>query len=153
MTLKASRWGIHLTFTDSSVPSFSGNFRWTFPTMTGMLSLAYFIHNAILALLSHQRKPSNNCRDLSIAYMLVMCTFCYIGILFYASFPLPKHCIADNLLNNFVNSDTWAFMARVFLLIQMTTTLPLLLFILKGQVLKCLFNTISPGWVYKLFSL
>lgn len=148
VTYKSFKWGIHLTFQLPSLPSFSSNFLWTFPTLSGILSLAYFIHNAILVILSHQKHPENNIRDLSIAYTLVMITFCYVGLLFYASFPLPKFCIADNLLNNFVNSDFSAFLCRIFLLLQMTTTFPLLIFILKSQILKAVFNSAYPGTLH-----
>ena len=34
-------------------------------------------------------------RDLTIAYVLVAVTYIYMGIMFYAAFPLNKNCIED----------------------------------------------------------
>jgi len=35
-------------------------FQWTFPALTGILSLAYFIHNAVISIVRNQRNPENN---------------------------------------------------------------------------------------------
>jgi len=35
-------------------------FQWTFPALTGILSLAYFIHNAVISITRNQRYPENN---------------------------------------------------------------------------------------------
>jgi len=35
-------------------------FQLTFPALTGILSLAYFIHNAVISIVSNQQNPQNN---------------------------------------------------------------------------------------------
>ncbi|ESN93538.1 hypothetical protein HELRODRAFT_88518, partial [Helobdella robusta] len=153
ITIKACRWGLNLDFnssSSSSSSSFHDDFKWTFPVLSGMLSLAYFIHNAILSILKNQKNPENNTRDLSIAYMCVMFTFVFIGVTFYASFPLDKSCIADNLLNNFIASDILTFLSRIFLLIQMTTVFPLLAYIFRSQLMVILFKKVYPGLFHVL---
>jgi len=35
-------------------------FQWTFPALTGILSLAYFIHNAVISIVRNQQNPQNN---------------------------------------------------------------------------------------------
>lgn len=56
----------------------------------------------------------------------------------------------QNLLNNFVNSDIMAFVARIFLFFQMVTVFPLLLFILRIQVLSLFFHSVYPRSVILL---
>uniref|UniRef100_F7GWN6 Neutral amino acid transporter 9 n=2 Tax=Macaca TaxID=9539 RepID=F7GWN6_MACMU len=97
VTFKAVRLGFHLEFhwfipTEFFVPEI----RFQFPQLTGVLTLAFFIHNCIITLLKNNKKQENNVRDLCIAYMLVTLTYLYIGVLVFASFPSPplsKDCI------------------------------------------------------------
>nr|XP_054108224.1 neutral amino acid transporter 9 isoform X4 [Callithrix jacchus] len=97
VTFKAVRLGFHLEFhwfipTEFFVPEI----RLQFPQLTGVLTLAFFIHNCIITLLKNNKKQENNVRDLCIAYMLVTLTYLYIGVLVFASFPSPplsKDCI------------------------------------------------------------
>ncbi|KAK2157177.1 hypothetical protein LSH36_196g03032 [Paralvinella palmiformis] len=149
---KASQWRIHINFQNSKSPFYVPEFKWTFPALTGVLSLAMFIHNCVLSIVKNQRYPENNGRDLSIAYLCVSVTYIFVGIVFYISFPLPKSCIEDNLLNNFYNSDILAFTGRLFLFFQMVTVFPLILYICRVQVFSAVFNVIYPGlfWVLLL---
>jgi sodium-coupled neutral amino acid transporter 9 len=144
--IKSAKWGFHMNFT-STDPLAGGipEFQWTFPALTGILSLAYFIHNAVISIMRNQRHPENNGRDLTIAYICVAFTYIFVGIFFYSSFPLEKTCVEDNLLNNFRSADVWAFVARIFLFFQMMTVFPLLMFIFRIQVLGSLFASVYPG--------
>ncbi|PIO66320.1 hypothetical protein TELCIR_11971, partial [Teladorsagia circumcincta] len=71
------------------------DFNRNFPALTGMLTMSYFIHNAIITMLRNQRNPENNIRDLSIGYGLVGFSYIFVALAFYAAFPLPRSCIAD----------------------------------------------------------
>ena len=50
----------------------------------------------------------------------------------------------QNLLNNFPSSDIMSAIARMFLLFQMITVFPLLLYIFRIQVLDTIFGSIYP---------
>ncbi|XP_062067959.1 neutral amino acid transporter 9 [Lepus europaeus] len=149
VTLKAIRLGFHLEFhwfvsTDYFVPEI----RFQFPQLTGVLTLAFFIHNCIITLLKNNKNQENNVRDLCIAYMLVTLTYLYIGALVFASFPSPplsKDCIEQNFLDNFPSSDTLSFIARMFLLFQMMTVYPLLGYLARVQLLGHIFGDVYPS--------
>ncbi|KAF7483480.1 sodium-coupled neutral amino acid transporter 9 [Marmota monax] len=149
VTLKAIRLGFHLEFhwfmpTEFFVPEI----RYQFPQLTGVLTLAFFIHNCIITLLKNNKNQENNVRDLCIAYMLVTLTYLYIGVLVFASFPSPplsKDCIDQNFLDNFPSSDTLSFIARIFLLFQMMTVYPLLGYLARVQLLGHIFGDIYPS--------
>lgn len=149
VTLKAIRLGFHLEFhwfapTEFFVPEI----RAQFPQLTGVLTLAFFIHNCIITLLKNNKNQENNVRDLCIAYMLVTLTYLYIGVLVFASFPsppLPKDCIEQNFLDNFPSSDTLSFIARICLLFQMMTVYPLLGYLARVQLLGHIFGDIYPS--------
>ncbi|KAI5774589.1 SLC38A9 [Gulo gulo luscus] len=149
VTFKAIHLGFHLEFhwfmqTDYFVPEI----RFQFPQLTGVLTLAFFIHNCIITLLKNNRNQENNVRDLSIAYMLVTLTYLYIGVLVFASFPSPpltKDCIEQNFLDNFPSSDILSFVARIFLLFQMMTVYPLLGYLARVQLLGHVFGDVYPS--------
>ncbi|MGH0154032.1 UNVERIFIED_CONTAM: hypothetical protein FKN15_059868 [Acipenser sinensis] len=111
-------------------------FRSLFPQFTGVLTLAFFIHNCVITLLKNNKNPENNVRDLSVAYLLVGLTYLYVGILIFAVFPSPplsKDCIEPNFLDNFPSSDILVFIARACLLFQMSTVYPLLGYLVRVQ--------------------
>ncbi|XP_024427736.2 neutral amino acid transporter 9 isoform X2 [Desmodus rotundus] len=149
VTLKAVRLGFHLEFhwftpTEFFVPEI----RFQFPQLTGVLTLAFFIHNCVITLLKNNKNQENNVRDLSIAYLLVTLTYLYIGVLVFASFPsppLPKDCIEQNFLDNFPSSDVLSFVARIFLLFQMMTVYPLLGYLARVQLLGHVFGDVYPS--------
>ncbi|XP_066887081.1 neutral amino acid transporter 9 isoform X4 [Kogia breviceps] len=126
VTLKAIRLGFHLEFhwfmpTEFFVPEI----RFQFPQLTGVLTLAFFIHNCIITLLKNNKNQENNVRDLSIAYMLVTLTYFYIGVLVFVSFPSPplsKDCIE-----------------------QMMTVYPLLGYLARVQLLGHIFGDVYPS--------
>ncbi|KAG9353598.1 hypothetical protein JZ751_011718 [Albula glossodonta] len=129
-TNTAIRLGFHLEFHwFDSTKFFVPEFRLLFPQLTGVLTLAFFIHNCIITLMKSNKHQENNVRDLSVAYLLVGLTYLYVGVLIFASFPSPplsKDCIEPNFLDNFPSSDILVFVARACLLFQMTTVYPLL---------------------------
>nr|KAF6442307.1 solute carrier family 38 member 9 [Rousettus aegyptiacus] len=152
--------GLLLPLLNFKSPSFFSKFnileiRFQFPQLTGVLTLAFFIHNCIITLLKNNKNQENNVRDLSIAYMLVTLTYLYIGILVFASFPsppLPKDCIEQNFLDNFPSSDILSFIARIFLLFQMMTVYPLLGYLARVQLLGHVFGDVYPS-IFHVFIL
>jgi len=139
---KASIWGINMDF--SHTPMFKAKF----PALTGILTLAYFIHNCILSIMRNQEKPKNNARDLSIAYFLVALTYIVVGFLFFISFPRDKSCIQQVLLDNLPAQDLMTFIARLFLLFQLTTVFPLIVYITRVQFLLYFFKKVYPSFLH-----
>uniref|UniRef100_A0A8C0V7M3 Neutral amino acid transporter 9 n=1 Tax=Cyanistes caeruleus TaxID=156563 RepID=A0A8C0V7M3_CYACU len=128
-------------------------FRILFPQLTGVLTLAFFIHNCVITLLQNNRNQENNVRDLSIAYFLVGLTYLYVGVIIFASFPSPplsKECIEQNFLDNFPSDDIMSFVARIFLLFQMMTVYPLLGYLARVQLLRQFFGNAYPSLFHVL---
>ncbi|TSS11554.1 Sodium-coupled neutral amino acid transporter 9 [Bagarius yarrelli] len=152
VTVKAFQLGFHLEFhwfdsTDFFIPEF----RTWFPQLTGVLTLAFFIHNCIITLMKNNRNQENNVRDLSLAYLLVGLTYLYVGVMVFASFPSPplsKDCIEPNFLDNFPSSDIMVFVARAFLLFQMTTVYPLLGYLVRVQLMGHFFGSHYPSFFH-----
>ncbi|XP_041358172.1 sodium-coupled neutral amino acid transporter 9-like [Gigantopelta aegis] len=152
VSVKASNWGINLDFNteDINLPSYTSQFDMTFPALTGIAALAYFVQNCVLSICRNQKHPENNVRDLSIAYILVASTYIFVGVLFYSAFPLTKVCIQDNLLNNIATTDVMAFVARIGLFFQMSTVFPLLMYVFRVQFMHTLFGSVWPSWKHVL---
>ncbi|NWH34448.1 S38A9 protein, partial [Chloropsis hardwickii] len=154
VTVKAAHLGIHLEFnwfTENEF--FVPEFRVLFPQLTGILTLAFFIHNCVITLLQNNRNQENNVRDLSIAYFLVGLTYLYVGVIIFASFPSPplsKECIEQNFLDNFPSDDIMSFVARIFLLFQMMTVYPLLGYLARVQLLRQFFGNAYPSLFHVL---
>lgn len=154
VTVKAVRLGFHLEFhwfhpTEIYVPEL----RLLFPQLTGVLTLAFFIHNCIITLMKNNRNQQNNVRDLSVAYLLVGVTYLYVGVLIFAAFPSPplsKDCIEPNFLDNFPSDDVLVFVARGFLLFQMITVYPLLGYLVRVQMMGQIFGNHYPSFFHVL---
>ncbi|PFX23993.1 putative sodium-coupled neutral amino acid transporter 9 [Stylophora pistillata] len=191
---KASIWGVNMDF--NKIPMFKASF----PALTGILTMAYFIHNSILSIMRNQENPKNNRvygeqfgeelptnvgatlsssfqeRDLSIAFCLVAFTYTTVGVLFFISFPKEKDCIQQRkvmgqkvlgewgrrywgngaegtggmgvLLDNFPASDVMTFIARLFLLFQLTTVFPLAMYVIRVQFMLYFFNKTYPSFLH-----
>nr|XP_060617479.1 neutral amino acid transporter 9 [Anolis sagrei ordinatus] len=152
VTVKAAHLGFHLEFDWSQTSEyFVPEFRLRFPQLTGVLTLAFFIHNCIITLLKNNKNQENNVRDLSIAYFLVGITYLYVGVLIFAAFPSPplsKECIEQNFLDNFPSNDIMSFLARIFLLFQMITVYPLLGYLARVQLLGHIFGNVYPSFLH-----
>jgi len=150
---KTSIWGINWRG-----PIIDGSYAWeihqfspNFPDLMAMLSLAFFIHSAVITLLKSNEKQENNTRDLSLGYLLVGLTYAGIGSLFFLAFPDNKECIGQNVLENLKKTDGLAIIARFFLFFQMGTVFPLLIFIFRVQFLYVAFKVRDyPGFLYVL---
>ncbi|GAB1869404.1 Putative amino acid permease F13H10.3 [Camponotus japonicus] len=138
--IKSASWGINM---DQIEWATSWEIRPTFPALTGILAMSYFIHNIIISIMKNNRNQKKNGRDLTIAYILVTLTYIIVGVMFFICFPLPKSCIEDNLLNNFQKWDGFTIGARIVLLFQLITVYPLLAFMLRVQLLSSICKTVS----------
>ncbi|XP_069692760.1 neutral amino acid transporter 9-like isoform X2 [Periplaneta americana] len=144
--IKSASFGVNVDFRNIASIHFTPVFQASFPALSGMASLSFFIHNIIITIMRNNRHQEKNTRDLSIAYMLVTATYAFIGIIFYICFPLRKNCISDNLLNNFQNWDPMTVIARAFLFFQLITVYPLIAFMLRSQFFMAVTRDVYPGF-------
>uniref|UniRef100_A0A0K2TPS9 Putative amino acid permease F13H10.3like [Strongylocentrotus purpuratus] n=1 Tax=Lepeophtheirus salmonis TaxID=72036 RepID=A0A0K2TPS9_LEPSM len=91
----AASWGVNVDLFDPSSKLFVPLFKWTFPCLTGTLSLGFFIHNCVITITDNNKNQENNARDVRIAFSLVTFTYLMIGTLFYITFPIEKDCLED----------------------------------------------------------
>lgn len=137
--------GVNMDFSNKLSPHYVHGASWNFPALTGMLTMSYFIHNAILTMLRNQRNPENNIRDLSIAFGLVAFSYTFVAATFYMAFPLDRKCIGDNLLNNFRADYPMSAVARVVIFFQLLTILPLILYFIRSQLSCAFYGKSWPG--------
>ena len=55
----ASVWGININLDDVTSPEYVPMYKSTFCSLSGMLALGLFIHNAIITIVSNNRYPEN----------------------------------------------------------------------------------------------
>ncbi|VDK77500.1 unnamed protein product [Dibothriocephalus latus] len=142
---KAGIWGINVNFLEPASFNFAPLYSPLFPALTGVCTLAFFIHNSIESIMRCNKNQKNNARDLLMAFLLVALTYVIIGVVFYLAFPEPKACIADNLLNNLPSSDIFGFVGRLALLFQILTVYPLLMYVLRVEIMHAIFHAVYPG--------
>ncbi|KAF8771035.1 Sodium-coupled neutral amino acid transporter like protein [Argiope bruennichi] len=109
-------WGINFNTIDPYSINYVQLFKSTFPVLVGTLSLSFFIHNCVLSLMRNQKNLKK------------------------------KECIEDNLLNNFKSNDSMALAARIFLLFQVISLYPLIVYILRVQIMHFFYGTTYPSW-------
>ncbi|CAH8865655.1 unnamed protein product [Trichobilharzia szidati] len=145
--IKAAQWGLNLDFYSNHPYRIVHQAQPTFVSLTGVCSLAFFSHNALHTLTRSQRRPQNNTRDVALAFICVAATYLAIGLIFFCTFPLAKSCIEDNLLNN-LSTDIPVFIGRFGSLLQMFTVYPMIMYILRVQLMTVIFKKEYPGFIY-----
>ncbi|KCV68336.1 hypothetical protein H696_05253 [Fonticula alba] len=136
-------WAISSGFVYGNATLFTGKFYY----FSGVLTLSFYIHNAILSIMRNQRNPENNARDLSIAYVLVFFSYLAVAFLFYFCVE-DKSKIYDNLLRNIQEiapGNGGLFVAQLLLLFQMITIFPLIAYIIRFQFMSFVYNNPYPS--------
>ncbi|XP_059504452.1 neutral amino acid transporter 9 isoform X3 [Stegostoma tigrinum] len=118
VTLKAGRQGFHLEFHwFESVNNFVAEFRSSFPHMTGVLALAFFIHNCIITLMkNNQHQENNNFLD-NLPSSDIMAFISRVFLLFQMTtvYPLLGYLIRVQLLGQLFGKAYPSFL-HVFVL-------------------------------------
>ena len=60
----ATIWGANANFYDKTSPEYVPMFESTFPSLSGMLALGLFIHNAIVTITKNHERPEKNVSNL-----------------------------------------------------------------------------------------
>eukprot|EP00051_Salpingoeca_urceolata_P009728 m.118164 g.118164 ORF g.118164 m.118164 type:complete len:508 (+) comp16420_c0_seq5:184-1707(+) len=120
-------------------------------SLTGVASLSFFIHNGILSIVRNAKDPTVVKRDVRCGYALATATYLIVGVLFYLGFVADKREILPNFLNNFdAESGGFAlvYATQWLLLLQIMATLPLIVYILRFQVLGLILGHANwPGYL------
>nr|VZI25558.1 unnamed protein product [Spirometra erinaceieuropaei] len=141
---KAGIWGIHVNFSEPAHLNFVPH---TLPTFQlQFTALCSQPLPDIESIMRCNKNQKNNARDLLMAFLLVALTYIIVGVVFYLAFPEAKSCIADNLLNNLTSADIFGFVGRLALLFQILTVYPLLMYVLRVEVMHTIFHSVYPGF-------
>lgn len=60
VVIKGVQWGVNITLTTETDPLFVAPFNVDFNKLTGTLTLSFFIHNAVVALVRNNANPRHN---------------------------------------------------------------------------------------------
>ncbi|RHY06127.1 hypothetical protein DYB30_004491 [Aphanomyces astaci] len=169
--------GVHAVATHAPMDDIAFGAKSTFGVLGGIVTLSFFIHNAIQPIIRHSN-PANYARDVTAAYVLVGMSYITVGVLGYIGFPTGVP-IQQNFLDAFpakyandiyhfwdvveyisvvlmdtLSRDVFAFAARMSLLLQLATVYPLFFVIIRTQVFGLVFqNTWPSAWRVVLLNL
>ncbi len=104
--------------------------------LAGILVLSFFLHNFVVPILRNNEKQQNNVRDLSIGYTLVGVSLALVGGSAYLCYGQKTLALQQDFLSMFANNDILAASARVSLIIQLTTVMPVVMFIIRTQTFQ-----------------
>jgi solute carrier family 38 (sodium-coupled neutral amino acid transporter), member 9 len=65
ISYKGFQWGINADISDSSSPSYTPLYLPTFPALSGLLALSFFIHNIVITVMKNNRNQEKNVSFLS----------------------------------------------------------------------------------------
>ena len=105
----------------------------SFPKSIGVLSLSFFVHNVIFTIFVNPTHPEHNDRNLFFGYLIDMLVYAMVGAAGYLGYHKYKDPdteeikdISDNYLLMFSSKNVPIFVARLFLVIQMFITYPVI---------------------------
>jgi sodium-coupled neutral amino acid transporter 9 len=114
--------------------------------LAGVLMLSFFVHNCHLSILKNNQYPENNIRDLSIAFVFVSISYLLVGGAGYVAFRQKVETISD-FISIFPQTDIMAMVARGFLILQLVSLYPLIIFIIRIQFFGLFLKTQYPGFL------
>jgi len=108
-----------------------------------LLSLSFFSHNFVLEIVQNQANPENNQRDLIIAYASVAVCYTLVGLfglLAYGGAPIKQ-----DFLLQFGPTLAGALVARIFLVFQLFTVWPIVVYITRLQTCQYFWKVDHSG--------
>jgi len=129
-------------------------------TLFGIFALAFFIHNIIVGIMKNNEDASKNTRDLAIAYVIDAVVYTTLGVLGQiavaalfseynttGSMPIP-HTVMDLLVKTYLGTSgiglfnfIFSIIALCFVLVQLTTVIPILCFFTRKQFFAFFYET------------
>ena len=116
----------------------------------GMAIMMFFIHNSVLSIGRTAKDKTKIKRNIIIAFSLVCSSYCLIGSLGYLSYRYLEDCFPQNFLMESVYpvTDIYAMVARAALLLQLSSVMALISFIVRVQLFGYIMNKQYPGMGY-----
>jgi sodium-coupled neutral amino acid transporter 9 len=110
--------------------------------LCGTLSFGYFSHSLILPMIRNNRIQKNNQRDLFIGYCCVAATVIIVGILGYIGFSGSDFSsdFKSNWFQFYKSDNYFIFALRLLNVIQLSSILPILTFVIRKQIFSSLFR-------------
>nr|XP_002131166.1 sodium-coupled neutral amino acid transporter 9-like [Ciona intestinalis] len=142
---KCVTWGFNANFNDTHSIHYIPQFKSSFPSLSGLLAMAFFLHNSLTTIFKHNKYQANNVRDLFAGYTLAFLTYTVIALSIYLAFPGPKSCIKQNFLDNLSYNDEVALAAQLVLFLRMLTVFPIVAYIFRVQLFTLISGVEYPG--------
>jgi hypothetical protein len=126
---------------------FESHFGW----LSGILTAAFVIHNAVINIFKSQRHPEHNIRDLTLGYLLVICTYLIVGSVCFVAYRNSDFVqqfgfIPEDFMVIFNRKNIGALIARISLFLQLLSSYPLLCTITRIQFFGMVLKSQFPGW-------
>jgi len=110
-----------------------------------LLSLSFFSHNFVLEIVQNQANPENNGRDLIISYALVGICYTLVGL--FGCLAYGGQSIQEDFLQQFAPTMAGALVARIFLVFQLFTVWPIVVYITRLQTCQYFWKVDHAGWL------
>jgi sodium-coupled neutral amino acid transporter 9 len=109
-------------------------FTWDFPNLSGVLALAFIIHNEIVPIMKQNKNQNKNLRDLGIAYSITGFLYAVMGILgVLAIIGRQIHTEkANTVIDYFKVSDIGAFIIQIIFFSHLITAFPIPCYIARN---------------------
>lgn len=143
MVVKCSSFGLLGTFVVIIFILVSSGMKWApstphtwgfdtkFCYVAAVLTMSFGVHNVVPQLVANAPSEKRGIRDVAIGFCLGALTYLVVGVFAYSAFG---NAIPQSILDNFTRSDILAMVARAALVFQMISVLPLIVGILRTQI-------------------
>jgi len=108
-----------------------------------LFSLSFFSHNFVLEIVQNQANPENNRRDLIIAYASVAVCYTLVGL--FGCLAYGGQGIKEDFLQQFDATLAGALIARIFLVFQLFTVWPIVVYITRLQTCQYFWKVDHSG--------
>lgn len=110
-----------------------------------LFSLSFFSHSFVLEIVQNQANPENNQRDLIISYALTGICYALVGL--FGCLAYGAHPLEEDFLAQFESTLIGALVARVFLVFQLFTVWPIVVYIIRLQTCQYIWGVDHAGYV------
>jgi len=108
-----------------------------------LLCLSFFSHSFVLEIVQNQARPENNQRDLGVAYVLTAICYTLVGL--FGCLAYGAHPLEEDFLAHFESTLAGALVARVFLVFQLFTVWPIVVYIIRLQTCQYIWGVDHSG--------
>jgi hypothetical protein len=107
---------------------------------SGTLALSFLIQNCVISIYNKNENPSNNKRDLFIAYFLAFLIYSYIGIFGQIGILGKQTSVQNTVMDFFPSDDSFALVIQVWYAVYLALVLPFLVMIARNQFFSLIYD-------------